>query len=467
MKRRDFFRQGVLAGMGLALTSPLTARQAYRQTGAGRKTKPAAKNIIFLVSDGMSSGTLTMADMLCERKYGRSSNWIKLYKDKKVSRALMDMRSRDSLVTDSAAAASSWGCGVRVNNNTLNMGPEGERYKPILQKFKDAGKAVGCVTTVPITHATPAGFCVSTPSRANQAKIAGLYLDLHFDVMMGGGLEYFIRRDDGINMFNRFRDNGYQVVSNMAEMNRAVSGKPLLGVFHDGGLPYAIDHENDLHWRSTIPSLAEMTARAIDLMKDHAGGFVMQVEGGKVDWAAHGNDTAGLLYDQLAFDDAIKVAVDFADTRTDTLVIITTDHGNANPGLFYGRHADRNFDTVQEITRSNDLLLRSIERSDSPGTIVDKIRKTQGIKITRDEASQIAEVYQGLRDKDLSNYAKLPFKLLADIQSHYTSVQWAGTHHTSDYVELAMYGAGRDQLGPFMNNTDLHFFMLDITGTEG
>jgi len=467
MKRRDFFRNGALAGLGTALLSPFSARASYQERHDISKPHGGVKNIIFLVSDGMSAGTLTMADMLKERKTGSKTHWIQLYKDQQIVRALMDTCSADSLVTDSAAASSAWGAGVRVQNGALNIGGQGQAYKPILQKFKDAGKAVGCVTTVPITHATPAGFCVATKSRANQAIIAELYLDLKFDVMMGGGQEYFIKRDDSVNLFNKYKEKGYHVATNKAEMEKAQAGKPLMAAFQDGGLPYAIDHENDRGLMETIPTLAEMTQKAIDLMRNNMEGFVMQVEGGKVDWAAHGNDTAGVLYDQLAFDDAIEVAMNFARQDGNTLVIITTDHGNANPGLFYGRKADEMFDTLQHVRHSNEWILTGLHAAVGSRQIRERIEAATGIGISKDEGKQLEEAFSKLSAKDISNHSKLPYKLLADIQAKYTMVQWAGTHHTSDYVELAMYGPGSDLLKPFVINTDLHHFMLEVTGTPG
>ncbi|MDP1589389.1 MAG: alkaline phosphatase, partial [Prosthecobacter sp.] len=287
------------------------------------------------MSDGMSQGTLTMADHFLQRRDGRHSHWIQLYRDNRVVRSLMDTCSANSLVTDSAAAGSSWGGGMRINNGALNIGPNGERPVPILQKFKQEGKAVGCVTTVPITHATPASFCINNESRKNQPEIAEQYIPLKFDVMMGGGLEHFTAdgRKDGKDVLQAYRDAGYAVALTKSEVAAAENGKPLLAVFGENGLPYTIDHVNDDAHRANIPSLAEMTATAIERMKGDSNGFAMQVEGGKVDWAAHGNDVAGLIFDQIAFDDAVKVAMDFAEQDGETLVIITTDHGNSNPGL--------------------------------------------------------------------------------------------------------------------------------------
>ncbi|MFN4197612.1 MAG: alkaline phosphatase, partial [Flavobacterium sp.] len=313
MDRRKFFRNGALLTTGTALLNPfeiVAATLPKPAIPAGKK----AKNIIMLVSDGMSMGTLTMADVYLQRQTGTGSNWLNLYRENKVTRGLMDMASASSIVTDSAAASSSWGSGFRVKNGALNIGVNGEDYLPIWQKFKKAGKMAGCVTTVPITHATPAGFCISSKSRNSQAEIAEKYLDINFDVMMGGGQQYFdaSKRKDKKDLYKAFSQKGYTVVKTRNEMLAAATNKPLLGVFFEDGLPYSIDRENIKDQSSAVPTLAEMTSKAIDRMKQHPNGFVLQVEGGKVDWAAHANCIGGLLFDQIAFDEAVKVAMDFA-----------------------------------------------------------------------------------------------------------------------------------------------------------
>src|SRR5690606_15295121 len=200
---------------------------------------------------------------------------------------LMDTASANSLVTDSAAASSSWGGGVRVNNGSLNVTPDGRRPTPILQKFKAAGKAVGCVTTVPITHATPAGFCINTESRSAQPEIALMYHDLRFDVMMGGGTEFFSadKREDKQDVFGKFQASGFQVAKNRNEMLAiGETGKDaaILGVFHQDGLPYALDRANDEALAQATPSLTEMVETAIRHLRKNRTGFVLQLDAGKV-----------------------------------------------------------------------------------------------------------------------------------------------------------------------------------------
>ncbi|MFZ1582103.1 MAG: alkaline phosphatase, partial [Saprospiraceae bacterium] len=388
------------------------------------------------------------------------------YRNQRVSRGLMDMASASSLVTDSAAASSSWGGGVRVKNGRLNSGPNGEEYLPIWQKFKRSGKKVGCVTTVPITHATPAGFCVSSKSRGEQAEIAEKYLQLRFDVMMGGGGKYFNARKDDRNMFDEFAKAGFSVVQSKDEMKSATNQKPVLGVFDKEGLPYELDRVNDPMIAAKVPSLADMASKAIDLMKDHKNGFCLQIEGGKVDWAAHANDAAALIYDQVAFDDAIKVAIDFAEKDGNTLVVITSDHGNANPGLYYGEKADKNFESLFSFKHTNDWILMGFERDASAASLADRVFANQNYQLTENQLAFIIEKYNEHNAEGVYNSYKLPFKEYAMYQAEHTSVAFGGMEHSADFTELAMFGPGSERMKPFMLNTDMHYFMLEVAEVE-
>ncbi len=468
MNRRNFFRNGSLFALGTSLLNPFDLSATTLDIDLINKNKKA-KNIIILVSDGMSTGTLNMADLYLSRKTGKGSNWLQLYKDNKVNRALMDMASASSIVTDSAAASSSWGSGFRINNGGINIGTKGEAYIPIWQKFKKAGKMAGCVTTVPITHATPAGFCVNSKRRNDQEGIAEKYLTQKFDVMMGGGDKYFSAdyRTDNVDMYQKFEDEGYQVVKTRDEMLNATKTKPILGVFYNDGLPYSADRNSNKELTQKIPTLGEMTQKAIDRMKHNKKGFVLQVEAGKVDWAAHGNDIAGLLYDQIAHDEAVKVAIDFAEKDKNTLVIITSDHGNANPGVIYGKEANKQFDSIQNYKHTNDWILNGFGKETSISQIKERIEYANNFSVTDDEAKLLLSYYTSIKAEDgLYNYKHLPFNELAKIQKQHNSVGWISMQHSADYVELAMYGPGSELLKPFIKNTDLHYLMLEAAEVE-
>lgn len=468
MKRRRFFKVGGLAALGTTILNPLEAFSTTNDSAlVGRKM---AKNIIFMVSDGMSSGTLNLADLYSERIFGRTSNWIKLYGENKVTRGLMDMSSASSIVTDSAAASSSWGSGFRVKNGALNIGPNGEEYLPIWQKFKLSGKKAGCVTTVPITHATPAGFMVANKSRNDQNSIAEQYLQIGYDVLMGGGQQFFAsyHRKDKKDLFAAYKAKNYHIATSKGHLKNVVPNQKILGVFDLDGLPYEVDRKQSTELQNSIPTLAEMTQIAINQMKDHPEGFVLQVESGKVDWAAHANDVAALIHEQLQFDEAIETVIKFAEKDENTLVILTTDHGNANPGLIYGKFVDNHFNSLAQYKYTNEYILNHITETFSETQIKDFIKSCTSVELENEEVKTIANYYNGLKkgDDGLYNYRQLPFQAFSEIQKKYNSVGWMSTNHSADYVEIAMYGPGNHLHKPFMKNTELHNLMLVAAEVE-
>lgn len=468
MKRRDFLNRGGAAGVGAVLLPGLSLGLGGCTIPPAASAGKTAKNIIFLVSDGMSHGTLSMADNVLRSKYGQTSAWIDLYRNGLAKRALMDTASADSFVTDSAAGGSAWGGGVRVPNGKLNMGKNGEKHEPILQKFKNMGKAVGCVTTVPITHATPASFCVNMKHRKFQAEIAEQYLELKFDVMLGGGTEFFTAqsREDGRDMFAEFKKAGFQVCRNKKELETAPeSNKPLLGVFYESGLPYSVDANADQALSEKVPGLSTMTKTAIEKMKKNTAGFVLQVEGGKVDWAAHGNDATALLHDQIEFDRAVQEALNFAEADKNTLVIITTDHGNANPGLVKSKNVNKKFERFFEAKHSNDWIFKELDNISTLNQIRERVEYASNCAITKEEAKTLFDKLQYDAGGEYNPYKK-PFAELAKIQFDYWSIGWSGTNHTQDYVELAAYGAGSEALPQFVTNSDLHNFLLNAAGAN-
>lgn len=463
MDRRKFFKIGSVATVGTGLLYPLNGIAQTLDVPTYSNKTP--KNIIMMVSDGMSSGTLSMTDIFLNRKYGKPSNWMSLYHENKVSRALMDMASASSIVTDSAAASSSWGGGHRVSNGSLNVGPNGEAHTPIWVKFKKVGKMAGCVTSVAITHATPAGFCANSNKRNAQDDIAEQYLERGFDVLMGGGDNFFNKdkRKDKQDLYTKFKNKGYQIAKSRAELKSIQAKAPVLGVFADDALPYYIDRNSDTELQRHVPTLAEMSAKAIEVLSQSHNGFVLQIESGKVDWAAHANDLGGLIHEQIQFDEAIKVVMDFAEKDKETLVIITSDHGNANPGIIYGKYANDNFDAVQKYKQTNEWILNSFSEKSTIKQIIETVEYANGSILSEEDAKHILNYYAGLEKQEdgLYNYRKLPFKTFAEIQSKTNSVGWISMDHSADYVELAMFGPGSEKLKPFIKNTDLHYFMLE------
>ncbi|RLZ11423.1 alkaline phosphatase [Faecalibacter macacae] len=470
MDRRKFFKKGTLLAAGGALfgnpISGLATTMDYDISVKGKR----ANNIIFMVSDGMSSGTLALSDHYQNRILGHRSVWMSAYMDNKVTRGLMETSSASSIVTDSSAGSSAFGGGVRVPNGSLNVGANGEQYLPIWQKMKRKGKKIGVVTTVTATHATPAGFNVNNNSRYAEPQIAVDYLNLGVDIVMGGGDEFFNedKREDKRDLYEDYEDKGYAVVKTLNELKQTGKNKPILGIFNEGALPYQLDRKNNPELEKKIPSLADMTKKAIEHLNTSKNGFALQIESGKVDWAAHANDLGGLLFEQIQFDEALKVALEFAEKDGETLVIFTTDHGNANPGLIYGKECDKNFETVAKYKYTNEWILNQIDNSYSPNKVRDLVNEYLGFTITSGEAHHILGYYSNIQKEEqgLYNYKHLPYEGFANMQKKHSSVGWISMDHSSDHVEVAAFGPGKELLKPFVKNTDLHYLMLQAAQIE-
>jgi alkaline phosphatase len=295
MNRRKFLQLSAASSLFAAPTSIAQAPSAPRP-------KTQAKNVIFLVSDGMSMGTFTLTDQFLRWRDGRPSHWLQLYLDNRVRRGLMDMSSLNSIVTDSSAAASSWGCGARINNGAVNMGPKGEIYPPILSLAQAAGKATGLVTTATLTHATPAGFAANVPDRGQEEAIAQQYLEREFDLLLGGGRKFFEpeSRKDKQDLLAGFTGKNYQLLSSRADLKSLpLSRQKAIGLFAGGHVPYELDRIHSAEKKETVPSLAEMTAAALQYFSRHPNGFIVQIEGARIDHAAHENDIGGLVSTRL------------------------------------------------------------------------------------------------------------------------------------------------------------------------
>lgn len=475
--RREFIKTGAFstAALGSGLLGG-SVRKAEKKSVTGD-----AKNVIFLVSDGMSSGTLALADLIKQSETGEKTHWIKLYEsDKDYHRGLMDMASLDSIVTGSASASSSWGCGQRINNGSVNWGPNDEPIKPIHLIFRDAGKATGLVTTARITHATPAGFSVNVPKRGMEDEIAVQYLEREYDVLFGGGERQFSAesRADERDLFGEFEAKGYSVVKTKSELNRASENGKILGTFYGSHLPYSVDHKSLPELQESVPTLAELTDSALKRLDQHNNGFILQIEGGRIDHAAHGNCPSGLIYDQIAFDDAIKVVMDYTEGRDDTLVILTTDHGNANPGLgAYGsgyRESPRMLDTIKEYRHSfewiqNQLNITYDNTSLDDGVTVNRVRElieyASNTRITEEEAIMAFQALNGDFHAPFRNRQGAE-GVFSGILANYNGINFISTTHTADYVELAAWGPGSDNIATFARNTDLFDLMVDMAGVR-
>jgi len=281
------------------------------------------ENIIFLIGDGMGLSQIASARIFTYGAEGR------LNIEKMPVTGFINTHSNNDLITESGAAGTALATGYKTNNGMISVSPDGKKLRTILEACRDIGMSSGLVVTCAITHATPAVFASHVMSRNDEATIASQLLENKVNVMLGGGRMFFLpesepgsKRHDERNLIADARKNGYLYIQTKEELEDS-RGNYILGLFQLGHL-------------TTIPpepNLAEMTDKAIELLSENKKGFFLMVEGSQIDWACHDNDTDNTIRQTLLFDEAVKVALDFALENKHTLVLVTADHECGGMGI--------------------------------------------------------------------------------------------------------------------------------------
>ena len=520
--RRSFLRNSSVLAATSAISFPHAGQSAeYRFTKRG----PKPRKIIMLVADGMSMGTLTCADHLSRLLRGRGLTWMQLCGQPTVHHGWMNMRSLNSLVTDSSAASSSWGSGSRIINGVVNQLGNGTDLKPLYELFAQAGWKRGLVTTTEITHATPAGFAANAESREHATRIAVQYLERKVDVLLGGGSKFFDpkERKDKRDLLADFKTQGYAVMKTLPELQAAPTDRRWLGLFDKSHLPFTVDHKHDAKKLASVPTLPAMTAAALKWLAREPR-FILQVEGGRVDHGCHNCDAAAALYDLITFDEALDVCLEFQKRAPDTLLVMTTDHGNANLGLngmgsAYGQSSwlfhnllkvKKSFPEMLTLMRKSEKakpdeyeakLAKAIaanphahptdkeevpdsikdpekdqkedeEKKDKPKEkeimivkstkeIMDVIRENTGYKISEKRAEMLAP-FLAKKGDALYDVMKSDVCGFGQAMANHLGISFTGNAHTADYVPVVAKGPGAERFAGFIQNTDIFYHFLAL-----
>jgi alkaline phosphatase len=355
--------------------------------------------------------------------------------------------------------------GVKVENGSVSVAPDGKPLSTAMQAAKAAGKRIGLVTTATVYDATPAAFSINARSRRDSQALVDQYLALEPDVLMGGGADFFLpqgapggKRKDGRDIIAEFRARGHQVARNLKEL-AATTGTKVLGLFADEDMDFEIDRNP-----AEEPSTAEMAAAALRAISQASpNGFVLLVENENTDTAGHMNDAAALMRALWAFDDAVKVALDFQRGNPDTLVIVTGDH---ETGGFSPTYALKDLSTLSSTNRfyAGDEHLRMLA-----GITLSfrGMREKLGAKPTGEALDAlIAKHFPGFRlDPDLRqlilerksserNFSYTPQSALGMMVARQTGFYWGTSGHTPEPVTVGAIGPGAELFRGYQDNTD-------------
>jgi len=413
--------------------------------------QPRVKNVILLVADGCATDQYTLARWYHGKPLptdGILVGAVKTY-------------AADSVITDSAPAASAYATGVRTSSKGISVGPgpktlsivpkppEDLQRRPlatVLEGARLAGKATGIVVTCRASHATPAAFMAHTPLRDREEDIMEQAVHQNVDLVLGGGRDYLVpksaggKRSDGENHLETLKARGYRIIGTRDELAQLGSGR-VFGMFAKEHMAAEIDRRE---FGPGQPSLEEMTRKAIELLAQRPQGFFLMVEGSQVDWGCHANDPAHMLGDLLMFERAVQAALDFAAKDGSTLVLALSDHNTG--GMSIGNSSARGSSTqmpekdllepLRRMKLSAPGMWKKLGSDKTPAGVKRIVKEYWGMAITDADANQILAVAK--RDKDT------PQNAFGEVLCpKYTVIGWTTHGHCGGDVPLFAFGPGR------------------------
>ncbi|WP_027669581.1 alkaline phosphatase [Rheinheimera baltica] len=401
----------------------------------------APKNIIYMIGDGMGPTYLSAY------RYYQYDNSTKGVENTIFDELWQGMASTypddDTYVTDSAAGATALATGEKSYNGAISVNRQHIPIGTMMQLAKRLGKANGIVASSQINHATPASFLAHNKSRSNYDDIANMYVDYKIngrpvaDVMLGGGIKYFQRKDR--DLVSEFKQLGFQYTDSWQQLD-TLTQLPALALLAETALPAALNSSQNAQ-------LATLTTKALQLLTPAEKGFVLMVEGSQIDWCGHDNDIACAMAEMDDFAKAIAVAKAYVDKHPDTLLIITADHetggmtlGAAGAYLWLPK-------VVQKVKATGRSIATQLKQAESDTAALVLWADLTSITLTEEEQAALLAA----RQQDEKTLRVLSNQLVAK----YSYTGWTTGGHTATDVAVLAYGKWRDDFSGFQDNTQI------------
>lgn len=432
------------------------------------------KNVIVMIPDGTSVGVYSAA-----RWYKHYNNLGDGLHIDPYFTGTVTTHSSNAPIGDSAPTGSTYASGVLQQSGNVSIHPEptendifpvdaARALQPaatILEASRILkNKAVGLVVTCEFPHATPADFSAHHYRRSNYDALAPQIAYQNLDVMFGGGTG--ILTDD---IRQHFRNNRTTLIEDdrAALLNYNGTGK-VWALFGKKALPYDIDRNPE-----TVPSIAEMTEKALQVLSQSENGFFLMIEGSQVDWAAHANDPAAIIGEYLAFDEAVGKVMDFARADGNTTVVIMPDHGNS--GFTIGARRCGGYDRLSlpdlfAAVSQYKLSANGIEAvlvNTKPENIASEFKKYTGIDLTDEELTTLKSS-KNYAASDYTKAAETPNMThnIVNILNSRTCFGFTTGGHTGEEVLLAAYHPQGDMPRGHFHNTQINKYLQEVSGLE-
>jgi len=404
------------------------------------------QNIIMIVGDGMGPSYTT-----AYRMYADDPSTAEV-EETVFDRLLVGMSSthpdmETGYVTDSAAGATALSTGVKTYNGAIGVDANQQPVQTVLELAKIQGRKTGIAVTSHINHATPASFGAHNESRQNYNQIADSYFDVKtsgqfiFDVMLGGGWKYFIRDDR--NLVAQFKAAGYQYVDDLTQLDTVKVGTPLLGLFADSGMPWALDSANQMR----LPTLAKAAIRQLE----NDQGYFLLIEASQVDWAGHGNDIGSAMAEMHDLAVTLEWLEQYLDKNPDTLLVVTADHSTG--GLSIGANGNYSWSPkwLKNLKASPVQIATQLMTAEDRGVLATDLL---GFELTTEEVSSLT-VIESDKPRPLHN----ALSKILDIRSN---TGWTTTGHTGVDVQIFAKGLGSERFRGHMDNTRIAHTVFEL-----
>ncbi|HSR13218.1 MAG TPA: alkaline phosphatase [Thermodesulfobacteriota bacterium] len=464
------------------------------------------KKVILLIGDGMGPQAVGLAIY-----YNRFLNGM----DKRlnIERVMSAGNTgycltyqHGTVVTDSASAATALASGVKTRDAMIGQDPDGRPMANLVDLAQQMGKSTGIISDTRLTHATPAAFYASVAHRDREAEIAAQFVARgDVTVAFSGGAEYFVpsgtkveehpdlkgidrkagwgssKRKDTRDLVGEAKKKGYTVVSN----DKGVAGldgqgtEKVLGLFSASGFPSAIDRPPQAG--TGVPTLSKLTGKALEILNRNPKGFFLMVEGGQVDWVAHGNDVAAVVHEMMEFDKAVGTVLSFLESNPDTLVVVTADHDTGGLTIGYSSHnppapvklasgetwkTKYNFGEpviFEKMARQKKSFLKMvIDCKGSPAALKKEVEENSAFTLTEEEAMFILAKdpktgFPVPREyREFYVYANNnPQALMGRLFGKEMSTAWAVGTHTHTPVMVFAQGPQGEKFRGLLDNVDI------------
>lgn len=436
----------------LALTSIVTWNMTRSDVikADEKENDTKIKNVIVLIGDGMGPSYMTAHRYMKDNPKTFEMEQTEFDKHL-VGTQVTYPEDEHQNITDSASAATAMSSGIKTYNAAIAVDNDKTNVKTVLEQAKERGKSTGLVATSEITHATPAAFGAHDVSRKNMDAIANDYFDEKIngkhkvDVLLGGGVNNFVRKDR--NLTEEFKKDGYSYVTDRQQLLNDKSDQ-ILGLFAPGGFDKMIDRNDK------APSLAEMTNAAIERLNKNKNGFFLMVEGSQIDWAGHDNDVVAAMSEMEDFERAFKAAIEFAKKDKHTLVVATADHSTG--GFSLGTKGEYNFDVkpIKAAKRTPDFMAAEIAKG---ANVEETLKKYIDLELTPEEMKSVNDVAPSKDVTKIDNAIEAIFN-----KRSYTG--WTTDGHTGEDVGVYAFGPGKYLFAGVQENTNLAKRVFDIVG---